>query len=419
MARIVTLIKNKISTIPAYLLGITLSVFIFFPLFIWNALVATPSSQIETPQVEISSIDKTPDRRARLFFVGDIMAHRPQVNAARHFGAGSYDFRPQFKEILPLLSGADLLIGNLETVLGGARTDADYTGYPLFNTPDSLLDALKDAGFNVLLLANNHANDKKPQGLLRTLKEIEKRGLLWVGLDDPEEGRSPVPLLIEVQGIQVALLNYMYGSNTALPAKGTQLRPSIINEVQMLKDIATAREKSADIVLVCLHWGAEYSLKPSSAQRALASKLQEGGADVIIGAHPHVPQPIEITSASDDGRPQLVAWSLGNFVSNQRPIPRERNLLLSVEITKNQAGSRVSRVAVAPLWVQNMRKPHGFMRVLHADEENPKLFSLNQADRNQLLEAGAWIKRALGLADTSRDESGFYTLWEFPQEVSP
>lgn len=410
------MIKHNISTVSAYLLGIALSVSVFFSPFIWNAFVATSSSQIEIQQVEISSMDETPDKRARLLFVGDIMAHRPQVNAARHFGAGSYDFRPQFKEILPLLSGADLLIGNLETVLGGARTDADYTGYPLFNTPDSLLDALKDAGFNILLLANNHANDKKPQGLLRTLTEMKKRGLLWVGLDDPEEGRSPVPLLMEIQGIQMALLNYTYGSNTPLPPKGARLRPSIIDEVQILKDIATARDKSADIVLVCLHWGAEYSLKPSLAQRALASKLQQGGADVIIGAHPHVPQPIEITSASDDGRPQMVAWSLGNFVSNQRPIPRERNLLLSVEITKNQAGSRVSRVAVAPLWVQNMRKPHGFMRILRADEKNPKFFSLNQADRNQLLGAGAWIKRALGLVDESRDESGFYTLWESRQK---
>ncbi|MBP9626718.1 MAG: CapA family protein [Synergistaceae bacterium] len=401
----------------AYSLGALLVVLLFSSPFIRNAVLATPSPPIQIQPVEMVRMDETPIRRARLFFVGDIMAHRPQVNAARYFGGVSYDFTPQFKEILPLLSGADLLVGNLETVLGGAKTDADYTGYPLFNTPDSLLDALKNAGFDVLLLANNHANDKKPQGLLRTLEEIKKRGFLWAGVDDPQEGRSPVPLLMEVQGIQMALLNYTYGSNTALPSKGAQLRPSLMDEAQILKDIAAARDKSADIVVVCLHWGNEYALKSSDAQRVLASKLQEAGADIIIGSHPHVVQPIEMAVSSADGRPQLVAWSLGNFVSNQRPIPRERTMLLSVEITKKEGESRVSRVAVAPLWVQNMRKPHGFMRILHADETNPKLLSLNPADRNKLLEAGAWVKRALGLAAASRDEQGFYTLWESSPDV--
>ena len=399
----------------AYGVGVLLALSIFSFPFILNTFFLSPSSQTEINMVGVA---ETPTDRARLFFVGDIMAHRPQVNAARYFGGGSYDFTPQFKEITPLLSGADLLVGNLETVLGGAETDADYTGYPLFNTPDSLLDALKDAGFDVLLLANNHANDKKPQGLLRTQEEIKKRGLLWAGVDDPEKVRSPVPLLVEVQGIQIALLNYTYGSNTALPAKGAQLRPSVIDEVQILKDISAARDKSADIVVVCLHWGNEYALKPSDAQRVLAGKLQEAGADIIIGSHPHVVQPIEITMASEDERPRLVAWSLGNFVSNQRPIPRERTMLLSVEITEKEGESRVSRVAVAPLWVQNRRKPHGFMRILHADEANPKLLSLNPADRNKLLEAGAWVKRALGLAAAaSRDELGFYTLWESSSDV--
>ena len=92
-------------------------------------------------------------------------------------------------------------------------------------------------------------------------------------------------------------------------------------------------------------------------------------------------------------------------------------MVLSVEIIKNKAGTSVSRVTVAPLWVQNMRKPHGFMRILHADETNPKLLSLNPADRNKLLEAGAWVKRALGLAAASRDEQGFYTLWQSSPDV--
>ena len=398
----------------AYCVGVLLALSIFSFPFIRNAFFLSPSSQTE---INMIGVAETPTDRARLFFVGDIMAHRPQVNAARYFGGGSYDFTPQFKEITPLLSGADLLVGNLETVLGGAKTDADYTGYPLFNTPDSLLDALKDAGFDVLLLANNHANDKKPQGLLRTQEEIKKRELLWAGVDDPVKGRSPVPLLVEVQGIQIALLNYTYGSNTALPAKGAQLRPSIIDDVQILKDISAARDKSADIVVVCLHWGNEYALKPSDAQRVLAGKLQEAGADIIIGSHPHVVQPIEMAASSADGRPQLIAWSLGNFVSNQRTIPRERSLLLSVEVTKKQGESRIFRVSAAPLWVQNRRKPHGFMRILHADEVNPKLLSLNLADRNKLLEAGAWVRRSLGLAAASRDELGFYTLWESSPDV--
>jgi len=284
----------------------------------------------------------------RLIFTGDIMMHVQQLEAAES-GSGNYDFAPMFENICGLLRG-DLVIGNLETTFAGEKRG--YSGYPAFSTPDELADQLRVIGFNVLLLANNHIYDKGVSGLTRTIEELDSRGFFHTGAWSITDGSENIsPLLIEIKGVKVGIFNYSYGSNVPINKKmQASSHLNIIDESSIRDDIKYLRDNGADFIIAAFHWGNEYQPQPSKRQRELAKMCFEEGVDIIIGTHPHVLQPIDIFELN--GKVRMAAYSLGNFVSYQRTRPRERSVILAVNISSADSGVTISDISVAPIYVQ-------------------------------------------------------------------
>ena len=266
----------------------------------------------------------------RLLFVGDLMQHQGQIDAART--ARGYDYSACFSYVKEVISQADFAVANLEVTLGGKP----YRGYPAFSAPDEYLTAIHDAGFNVLLTANNHCLDRGRKGLERTLRLIDSLHIPAAGTyTDIEDRRTRYPLLLEKKGFRIALLNYTYGTN-GIPVPS----PAVVNLIDttvIAQDIEKARQLHPDVLLACMHWGVEYQSLPGKEQQKLAQWLFAKGVDHIIGAHPHVVQPIEVHTDSLTRQKRLVAYSLGNFISNMSARRTDGGLMLQMEFVKNEA----------------------------------------------------------------------------------
>ena len=266
----------------------------------------------------------------RLLFVGDLMQHQGQIDAART--ARGYDYTDCFAYVKEVISQADFAVANLEVTLGGKP----YRGYPAFSAPDEYLTAIHDAGFNVLLTANNHCLDRGRKGLERTLRLIDSLHIPAAGTyTDIEDRRTRYPLLLEKKGFRIALLNYTYGTN-GIPVPS----PAVVNLIDttvIAQDIEKARQLHPDVLLACMHWGVEYQSLPGKEQQKLAQWLFAKGVDHIIGAHPHVVQPIEVHTDSLTRQKRLVAYSLGNFISNMSARRTDGGLMLQMEFVKNGA----------------------------------------------------------------------------------
>jgi poly-gamma-glutamate capsule biosynthesis protein CapA/YwtB (metallophosphatase superfamily) len=311
-------------------------------------------------------------RRATLFAVGDIMVHATQLDHALDARAGRYDFSDYFSLLAPIFASGDMVFGNLETPIAG-EDRGGFTGYPAFNAPDELLDALAEAHFTVLSTANNHALDRGRVGVERTLEKIRARGMVPVGsAASPEEAEQIVT--IERHGVTLAFLAYTYGLNGGPLPMGRRYLVQTMDEQRIVADIARAREM-ADAVVLSLHWGEEYAREPSTRQRRLARRLVEAGADVIIGHHPHVVQPyewIEVDTALGQRR-GLVSYSLGNIVSNQTSAYRPYTEFGAfLEITFEASADDPIQIASAkthPTWVHRpwgARRRHYYVLPLEA-----------------------------------------------------
>ena len=356
------------------------------------------------------------ETRARFLFVGDIMAHKQQLDAARH--KDSFDFSPQFRRIRPLIEN-DFLAGNLETVFAGTVSETGkklkYSGYPMFNTPDSLADVLKDLGFDLLTLANNHIFDKGSAGAKRTAEVLDSADLTWTGLGFGEIPSNDA-VILENGGIKAAFINHSYGSN--LFPKSNDVHLNLINEKDLTASLERAKSLSPDVIIACFHWGNEYHLKPNIHQKKAADIAFNNGADLIIGTHPHVLQPVEVKNLSGDFK--AVAWSLGNFVSFQRTLPRERTCILAVEFAKNENENktRLTKISVAPLWVIAPGQKRTEITYAGSDENTIEALDFDGLSKNQLTKLrviGQNVLDFLG-AQNEADEFGFYTLW---REESP
>ena len=353
----------------------------------------------------------------RLDFVGDIMTHETQLNHAWNEAAQAYDFEPQFQHIAPFLKG-DAVIGNFETVLGGRKP---YTGYPAFNTPDALAAALKKTGFSTLLLANNHILDQGARGAERTRRILRESGFEVTGVFPA--GARPRPLIIRRKGVAIGIVNGSYGVNAPLtPAQLGGLTVPDLDEERLARDIAWLREQEAEIIIAALHWGEEYQTAPSDRQKRLAALCLRHGADIVVGAHPHVLQPVEIMR--EHGKTQVVAWSLGNFISAQRTLPRERSIILSLDVARKSPEQRIAlqRVRLMPTWVGTAYIP-GKGPVLTV---YPALPAESLQARTGLaplenglkarLDAINWeVLDFLGVS-VPPDEDGFYTIYDAQNE---
>jgi poly-gamma-glutamate capsule biosynthesis protein CapA/YwtB (metallophosphatase superfamily) len=277
---------------------------------------------------------------------GDIMVHDRQLESAYRRAADSYDFSGWFAPVKPYLQEGDLVVGNLETTLAGK--DLYFSGYPAFNSPESLAVALREAGFHLVATANNHCLDRGEKGVLRTMAHLEEAGLDFFGTARSREERERV-LVIQKKGFRVAFLAYTYGTNGIPVPAGKEYLVNLLEEERILADLKKARGQ-ADLVVVSLHWGLEYRREPGREQQQLAERLIAGGADLILGCHPHVLQPVEFIR-TPAGREGVVAYSLGNLISDQVYPYTDTGLLLRVEYHKDAKGIRLGQVTAVPTWV--------------------------------------------------------------------
>lgn len=341
----------------------------------------------------------------RLLFAGDIMGHAPQIKSAEVVPGKKWDYTPCFKYIKPLIERADLAIGNLELTLPGK---APYTGYPMFRSPDALATALKEAGFDLLVTANNHSNDAHGLGVTNTVQTLRNAGFQQTGtFTDARDRANRYPLMVYKNNFKLAFLNYTYDTN-GMPTEA----PTIVNRidtVQMAEDLREARARKPHFIIVVMHWGIEYQLKENAEQRRLARFLIRNGADMIIGAHPHVVQPLRIESATlPDGtrKEVMVVYSLGNFISNQRQPNTDGGILFQVDLlkTKGSPQVRIGRQGIIPVW-RYMHKPAAGKVVYYALpvaqlERNPDLVKdMAPAARKNMQQFAEAVRKRLGVAE--------------------
>lgn len=278
----------------------------------------------------LSLADSTsPSDTLRLLFVGDLMQHQTQINAART-AKGGYDYSSCFEYVKEEISSADFSIANLEVTLGGKP----YKGYPAFSAPDEFLYAIRDAGFNVLITANNHCLDRGRKGLERTIQLMDSLNIPHTGTYiNSEEREKKSPLLLEKNGFRIAMLNYTYGTNGIVATP-----PNVVNYIDttlIAKDIELSQALNPDVIIACMHWGIEYQSLPNKEQRFLADWLLQKGVDHIIGSHPHVVQPIEVRQDSLSNKKHLIVYSLGNFISNMSARRTDGGLIVEMKLTKD------------------------------------------------------------------------------------
>lgn len=308
-----------------------------------------------------------------LLAVGDNLMHMGIVRTGQ-LGNAAYDYTFLFENIRGLLDAADIKVINQETIFGG--NELGFSGFPLFNSPTEVGDAIADAGFNVVLHATNHAADQGLEGICSCAaywKEFHPE-ILMTGItgaaesggtaehDNNQNGKDEIPLL-QVGDVTFAILNYTYGPNAEILASSlrehlnmlcaynekngridfTSLNPHVLEDIEQAKQLA-------DVVIVFPHWGTEYQKNPSSYQRKFALEMTQAGADLIIGTHPHVPQPVEKITA-ENGNTALCYYSLGNYVSTQKqPLCMlEEMAWVTFHVSENGVAIAEERTGALPL----------------------------------------------------------------------
>jgi poly-gamma-glutamate capsule biosynthesis protein CapA/YwtB (metallophosphatase superfamily) len=291
--------------------------------------------------------------------VGDLMCHLPQTNNAK-LSDGKYDFNPSFEYIKPYLQDADLTIGNLETTFAG--TSQPYAGYPAFNSPDEYCTAVKNAGFDFLVTANNHSMDTREAGLLRTIEVIKKHHLGYAGTYLNQRDHDSIRILT-IKGIKLGILNYTYGTNGSYPISDHKYMLNVIDSAGIVTAVKQAKTLGAEIVLVFYHMGLENITEPTQAQKDAVRFALDAGATLVIGAHPHVVGPTKQMYSKAINDTAFVAYSLGNFLSNQYWRYTDAGVILKIVIQKNYTKKRVffKEASFTPTWVyrgDGARKMH-------------------------------------------------------------
>ncbi|WP_419872761.1 CapA family protein [Candidatus Pristimantibacillus sp. PTI5] len=307
--------------------------------------------------------------------VGDLLMKNRIIDSARISKNNQYSFGPIFAGVARHLKNNDLLIGNLETTFSGTpwfgsnpnrlgryERRSKRTGYPMFNCPDELASTLKHTGFDVMTTANNHCADGGEYGIKRTLNVLDRHGLKHTGTARSLNEAKRL-LIMRVKGIDIGILSYTYGTNRMPVAKSYQVNR--LHSKKIAADINRIKKK-CDFVIVCLHFGREFHLKQNKAQKRLVDLCFRHGANAILGAHPHVLQPVVTRKVKDKygvTKTRVAAYSLGNFLSSKlfNNIETIRAMILKLTITKNSKGSTdiksVSRIRTVTKYSKPGGKP--------------------------------------------------------------
>lgn len=344
-----------------------------------------PETTVPVPEHVVST--------ATIVSTGDLLMHMPLVDVS--WTDNGYDFEAMFRYVAEDISAADYAVANLETTLAGA--ERGYSGYPHFNCPDEIVDGAKEAGFDMLLNANNHSNDTGTAGIHRTISVIKDRELDYLGIVDTQEEKRY--LIKEINGINIGMICYSYETDTradVVALNGMPLKAEdkdLVNAfdynaldtfyAELSGHLKDMEADGAEATIMYIHWGEEYQLQANTSQKNIAQKLCDLGIDVIIGGHPHVVQPMELLESTVDPEHKTVClYSMGNAVSNQRKGFSERittahtedGVLFSVTFSKYSDGTvYLESTDLLPVWVYRRRDATG-------NEYNMMPLRLEEAD---------------------------------------
>ena len=332
--------------------------------------------------IPTSKVDSLKKNTMSLLFIGDIMGHGPQIRSAYDAKTKTYDYDTVFSYLKNIMSEPDFTIANLEVTLAGPV----YKGYPQFSSPDALAEAGKNAGIDLFVTANNHCVDRRLQGLNRTIDVLDTLHILHTGTFKNKEARDISNLIIlEKDSIKIGILNYTYGTN-GIPVP----KPSVVNVIDTAvihADIDSSKKNSLDKLIIVLHFGSEYQSHPNKAQTDLVSYLFEKGADIIIGSHPHVIQKMMYLPGNDSIKEHFVAYSLGNFVSNQRKTRTDGGVMTRIVLKKENDKTFIDTSNYILTWVYKKPRTNGlyYYFILPAAEyENKKSFFKNPTDYEKM-----------------------------------
>ncbi|MDD7267057.1 MAG: CapA family protein [Lachnospiraceae bacterium] len=366
-----------------------------------NSGTGSDKTASDTASQAAQSSDSTV-RKAKIMASGDILYHDLLYwSAATDKG---YDFTQNFAKIKPLISSADLALGDFEGTISG---EMPLAGYPLFNAPKEVVPAIKDAGYDVIDLAHNHILDSYLAGALNTKKLFEDSGIATLGIR--KTAADPI-LVKEVNGIRIAVIGFAYGYN-GMEANLTQEEyDTHMQDMNPAKVKATLEEaeKIADITIVMPQIGTEYSLEPTEVQKENYHNMISWGADIIFGGHPHVPEPTEIVE--HNGHKKFILYSMGNLISNQRletldNVWTERGVIMEVNIIKNGNGPvTLESIQAHPTWVS--RTPNG-----KTSSDGYELYNYQTLLCEDYIGQGQYAD-TLDSATQKRVESAYYEVME-------
>lgn len=325
--------------------------------------------------------------------LGNLIIHQSQIDGAKQ--ENSYDFSPSFQYIKKMILDSDISMGILEGALAGCEP----SGYPFFNSPDEVVDALKDTGIDIINYANNHIYDYEDVGLKRTIDVTKEKGLDVLGVKSTEEEKNY--LVKEVNGIKIGFLAYVFetsminghktiNSNILSTYSENLINTFNYNDLESFykkieNEISAMKSEGVEFIITSMHWGEEYNTYIEASQNEIAKRLNKLGVDIILGGHPHVIQPYEIMR-NESGHSTFVIYSQGNSLSNQSEqeigvAESEDGIMIKFTLEKKDGNVSLKEYKIIPTWVYKEEKVNGtyYHKIIPVEEAlaDPKKYGIS------------------------------------------
>lgn len=362
-------------------------------IYLNNGIDETGRVENSVDEKEQEAIENEEIKYIDIVSLGNLIIHQSQINGAKN--ENGYDFSPSFQYIKEMVSEADISLGILEGALAGGEP----TGYPIFNSPDEVIDSLRDTGIDVVNYANNHIYDYDDEGLQRTIEITKEKGLDVLGIKSTEEEKSY--LVKEVDGVKIGFASYVFETAAVNGYKTINSNPVSINSENLINtfnyndlesfynriasEISAMKAEGVEFIIASMHWGEEYNTYTEATQNEIAKKLNELGVDIILGGHPHVIQPYEII-CNESGHSTFVIYSQGNSLSNQSEqeigvAESEDGIMIKFTLEKKDGNVSLKEYKIIPTWVYKEEKGDGtyYHKIIPVEEAlaNPDKYGIN------------------------------------------
>ena len=362
-------------------------------IYLNNGIDETGRVENSVDEKEEEAIENEEIKYIDIVSLGNLIIHQSQINGAKN--ENGYDFSPSFQYIKEMVSEADISLGILEGALAGGEP----TGYPIFNSPDEVIDSLRDTGIDVVNYANNHIYDYDDEGLQRTIEITKEKGLDVLGVKSTEEEKSY--LVKEVDGVKIGFASYVFETAAVNGYKTINSNPVSINSENLINtfnyndlesfynriasEISAMKAEGVKVIIASMHWGEEYNTYIEATQNEIAKKLNELGVDIILGGHPHVIQPYEII-CNESGHSTFVIYSQGNSLSNQSEqeigvAESEDGIMIKFTLEKKDGNVSLKEYKIIPTWVYKEEKGDGtyYHKIIPVEEAlaNPEEYGIN------------------------------------------